>query len=503
MKKIKKILSLALVSLLLFSSFGCTVNEEKLANKAVAKVGDEKILKKDVDAMVGFTLVSYYANYGTEISLEDSTVSALKEQVAEDLVNAKLVQTVAKDYGFELSEKDVKTTVNQTLKSLKNSTNLKGNKYDETLKLYGFENRKSFNAAVRLYAENANITSGFAEKFRNKVQGGKYAKATYMTVDDIKVPAYIYYYCFIQKVMEEEYNNYQNSYNNTDTSSTEEKTEEEKLEELKENTVSMVKEKAAFYAAGSKEKLKVTDKAISSQKTSNESLDSMFGKDTLTSIYNAYGITKKQYNEAGRWVATADLYKSKMEEKIEYDKATDKDAEKEFKKNTNAYDKSTVNAKHILTTDKSLADEIYEQALAEGADFDQIMSKYQKNSSVEEAKDLGAFTYATMVEEFSKAAFDAEKGSVVGPVKTTYGYHVIYVYDKNVEEPKFEDYKESILYSLNNQRKEEAISKLSEKTQKEYNGKIEIEDIDEPYNMLLAELKKENKVKIYKSVLNK
>ena len=38
---------------------------------------------------------------------------------------------------------------------------------------------------------------------------------------------------------------------------------------------------------------------------------------------------------------------------------------------------------------------------------------------------------------------------------------------------------------------------------RQHNGKVEIEDIDEPYNMLLAELKKDNKVKIYKSVLNK
>ena len=504
MKNIKKIIGIAMAFTLLFSAFGCSVNEEKLANKAVAKVGDTEIPKKNLDAVVGFTLVSYYANSGTEISMEDSSVSSLKEEVANNLVEYELVKKAAKDYGYIKNDKEVKGAAKETLKSIKSSSYLKGDKYKSVLKQYGFEDEKSFENAVNLYAEFSTYTSGFAEKFRNKVQGGKYATANYMTVDDIKVPAYIYYYCYIQKAMEQEYNEYQKQYSGSaDSYESEQKTDEQKQQELKESTLAMVKEKAAFYAAGKEAKTKIDTKKISSKKAENESLSSMFGSDTLTSVYNAYGITKKQYDEAGKWIATADLYKEALEEKVAYDKPTEKDAEKEFNKNTKAYDKSTVSAKHILTSDKSLAKEIYEQATQKGADFDQIMSKYQKNSAVQEASDLGAFTYPSMVEDFSKAAFDAEKGSVVGPVKTEYGYHVIYVYDKNTVEPKFEDSKDTILSKLDSQNKLEAVNKLDEDIKDKHNGKVEIEDIDEPYNMLLAELKKDNKVKIYKSVLNK
>ncbi len=54
-----------------------------------------------------------------------------------------------------------------------------------------------------------------------------------------------------------------------------------------------------------------------------------------------------------------------------------------------------------------------------------------------------------MVEEFEEAAFNANKGDVVGPVKTSYGYHIIEVLDKlGPEEAKFEDYRDKAEYDL-------------------------------------------------------
>ncbi len=45
-----------------------------------------------------------------------------------------------------------------------------------------------------------------------------------------------------------------------------------------------------------------------------------------------------------------------------------------------------------------------------------------------------------MVKEFEDAAFDAEIGKVVGPVKTQFGYHLIKVEKKN--EPKTAEFAE-------------------------------------------------------------
>ena len=44
--------------------------------------------------------------------------------------------------------------------------------------------------------------------------------------------------------------------------------------------------------------------------------------------------------------------------------------------------------------------------------------------------DLGWFGKGRMVPEFEKAAFEGEKGKIIGPVKSQFGYHLIRVLDK-------------------------------------------------------------------------
>jgi hypothetical protein len=43
--------------------------------------------------------------------------------------------------------------------------------------------------------------------------------------------------------------------------------------------------------------------------------------------------------------------------------------------------------------------------------------------------DLGWFGKGAMVRPFEVAAFSAEEGEVAGPVKTEFGWHLIYVYE--------------------------------------------------------------------------
>lgn len=501
MKIINKVVCIAVSLLFVLSVCGCTVNEEKLASSAVAKVNDTEILKSQMNEIVNFTAVYYYATTGQDITEDEDSFNTMKEDIVNDMVERELIKTVADKYGYKVDEKEVKDGVDNLLAGIEDSQYISDDDYLEVLQKYGFKDEKSFKEAVTTYSEAMTYTNGFMDKFRNEVQGKGYATSTYMTVDDIDVPAYIYYYVYIQKTIEEEYNSYMNSYYSASDSSAE--LESKTPEEIKEDTEETIKEKAAFYAEGTAKKLQVTDETINNIKEQNAQYDSMYDAETMESVYNAYGITKEQYDKAATWVATADAYKNKLHDEVSYEKPTEEDAKKEFEKNTKQYDTSTVSAKHILTQDKDLAKEIYEQATKDGANFDDLMSKYQNDESVEQASDLGAFKYSDMVEDFSKAAFDAEKGEVIGPVKTEYGYHVVYVYDKNIVEPKFEDSMDQILVTLDADRKAEAASKLDEKIKKEHKYEILRTGIDEPFNMFMADLKENNKIKTYKSVIKK
>lgn len=103
---------------------------------------------------------------------------------------------------------------------------------------------------------------------------------------------------------------------------------------------------------------------------------------------------------------------------------------------------SVARASHILipfkkddagdeTEARKAASAILEK-IRSGKNFADLAKEYSKDQgSASKGGDLGWFTRDTMVPEFGKAVFETDKGSVVGPVKTVYGYHIIQVTGKD------------------------------------------------------------------------
>ncbi|MCF7880291.1 MAG: peptidylprolyl isomerase, partial [Candidatus Marinimicrobia bacterium] len=79
------------------------------------------------------------------------------------------------------------------------------------------------------------------------------------------------------------------------------------------------------------------------------------------------------------------------------------------------------------------ARDVLEQA-RNGADFAELARQYSEGPSASQGGDLGWFGEGQMVPGFEEAAFDADAGAVVGPVQTRFGYHVIKVHDKRVQD---------------------------------------------------------------------
>ena len=87
-----------------------------------------------------------------------------------------------------------------------------------------------------------------------------------------------------------------------------------------------------------------------------------------------------------------------------------------------------VQARHILVGKQELADELKKRIDA-GEDFSALAEEYSECPSKKRGGDLGWFGKGAMVRPFEVAAFSAEEGAVVGPVKTEFGWHLIYVYE--------------------------------------------------------------------------
>lgn len=131
-----------------------------------------------------------------------------------------------------------------------------------------------------------------------------------------------------------------------------------------------------------------------------------------------------------------------------------------------------VRARMILVASEKEAQDI-EKMLADGQKFEDLAKKYSLDGSKDYGGDLGYFTAAEMVPEFSKAVFALQVGETSQPVKTDFGWHIIRLEDKKqgAAQP-FDQVKQAIRNVLLRQKVGEVMSKIRA------GSKVEILDED-------------------------
>lgn len=117
-----------------------------------------------------------------------------------------------------------------------------------------------------------------------------------------------------------------------------------------------------------------------------------------------------------------------------------------------------VRVSHVLFKDRGRAEEAARRARSDEA-FEEIIKEASATGG--SGADLGFIERGTFVKEFEAAAFSASPGSIVGPVKTIYGFHVLSVGDrKTAGLLPFEEVKAKIASDLREGAQREAIEGL-------------------------------------------
>ena len=81
-------------------------------------------------------------------------------------------------------------------------------------------------------------------------------------------------------------------------------------------------------------------------------------------------------------------------------------------------------ARHILVDSEDKCKELKQQ-IADGADFADVAREHSTCPSSAQGGDLGTFGPGMMVAEFDKVVFGGDVGTVHGPVRTQFGYHLV------------------------------------------------------------------------------
>ncbi|MDQ7084325.1 MAG: peptidylprolyl isomerase [Sulfurovum sp.] len=156
-----------------------------------------------------------------------------------------------------------------------------------------------------------------------------------------------------------------------------------------------------------------------------------------------------------------------MKEQMDKTIVSDSESKAFYDKNTDKFmGKASMHARHILVEGEAVAQEIIAtlkpltgEALKEK--FIALAKEKSTGPSGPKGGDLSTFTKGQMVPEFSTAAWALDNGQMtMTPVKTQFGYHVIYVEKKTPEAVvAYDEVKENILASL---RQKQFAAKISE-----------------------------------------
>ena len=472
---------------------GCqlvTVNPEKDRAQIMMSVDGVDITKAEYNNALA-NVAMYYLSSGSPMPT-GKELETLKEEVFNSVVKTEVFAAQGKKDGIEIDEEAKKAEGEAAYTELKAS--LEG-RYENILK-----NNYTTDELFSAYMQENMVTMAYAtavqeaQKAELKENPDSYLGLKVGTVNGEEVTQGEYSYYFIT----EELTAYSTTGAGLDIKN---KKTKKAVEEQIFNDIAQNRNKIQYCDDNS---LEMTTEAIEEKKLGLDDSIAMFFPDdaSLESYLEGHNMTVEKFREYQMMEAQAMVAEKMMNDKMAEDiEITEAEGEKYFKENIDQYNKSTVSAMHILTEDETVAKEIYNKAkdITTKEAFNELMESHKGNSAIVEATDLGSFDKATMVSEFSDKAFSMDVNTVSEPVKTQFGYHIIFVYDKAEGSSEFSDYKDAVMDKLRTEKSNEAFSKWEAKSAKEL--KIEVGDIKDAVEIYFDELKGSLNVKIYPEVM--
>ncbi len=177
--------------------------------------------------------------------------------------------------------------------------------------------------------------------------------------------------------------------------------------------------------------------------------------------------SSKEYKEALERIKKDLAFEIWMKKKFNEIKVSDSEARSFYDKNIEKFKRpEMVHARHILVKSESEAKDIINILKKTPKDklkqkFIELAQKKSVGPSGRRGGDLGYFARGQMVKPFSQAAFSLKPGEFTKkPVKTQFGYHIIYVEDKKpAKTVEFNKVKERIKAQLRMKKFQEWIKK--------------------------------------------
>ena len=497
MQKLKLgVLILALVVAISMMSTGCslvTVNPEKDNEQILATIDGQDIKKAEYNNYMAYYTLFYTAN-GQTVPTDGIDYETLKKSNLDTLMQTDIMAAKGKKDKVKVDEDEATSGSADALSSLKDSVS--DGTYTATLTQYNSD-EDAFSAFLSEYMVNNAYATAEQEKHDQAMDKdpSSYTDSQVGTIngDVVKRSTYDYYYIF------EQINNYM-------TTGEAMATDDDTVDEMNERIFDSIAKNQAYIQYAKDNDIEIKDADIKTQTETIDDYLEMIGLagDDLSSYLETYYLTLDSFSDLEKEEAEAEVVQNALKAQYSEDaKVSDAEIQKYFEDNQATYDGETVSAEHILTEDEDLANQIYDEAkdCTTKDAFTKIIDEYKGQDGVTDASDLGSFNNSKMAEAFSDQAFTQTVNTVSKPIKTDYGYHVIFVYDHTkADGTTWEDHKDEITDTLKASKADEEYTSFDEKLLKKQTIKID-DDIRTASEIYIDELKEELNVTINEKVI--
>ena len=480
-KTLVKIVCIVFMVLFIVSTSACsmfTVNEERDNASVVATIDGRDITKAEFKAYLKFTDMLYDLNGYIVPAKEDETYKEYIENIFNDYITNLIYSHEAEALEINGDAEGIQDSVDELMTNMKaaypNETDYEAflTSYDTT------EEEFIANATTQLtMLQLADLFTQHEGYDYNAV-----TMKTAVTVDGVELPNYLLYYYVVMSEL------YTYAYEGTYPQS-----QEEVLAVYDASLVDLENDQT-LIAYGEEQGYEITQEEIDTALTEIDMLIAYFGEDSVSTLLDNYYITADQREEARLFMGKANAIKQKItDETIAAIEPTEKELKSYYDDHIDLYDETSASVYHILSTDKAVAQMLEDKAGGTGEGFMQVYEAYKDNETVREEQITDIQKSSNYVPEFLDAVFAAEEGDVVGMVETTYGYHLIYIYEKNnVDVPAFEDIKETVnedyIASVQTDTVNEALEKIYDAKIKEGDYRklaetVLVESLEEKYDV--------------------
>jgi foldase protein PrsA len=216
-------------------------------------------------------------------------------------------------------------------------------------------------------------------------------------------------------------------------------------------------DRALLCQVAAKAGIRVSQSEVDAQL--NSDMVSCGGKTQFEALLKQQGLTTATYRSQVKELLLINKLESVVTANVT---VSEKDLKQYYEANKQSLvNPAQVKVGHILLKDKATAEKVIAE-LNKGADFEAMVKKYSIDTSKSSNNGVLGYISAgdqTVPEAFLTAAFDTAVGSYTKkPVQTSYGYHIIYVYDKKAAgQASFDSVKAQLLQQVTSDKKNTAF----------------------------------------------